>query len=129
MSESGSVDDKGALSESEDESATVDDESAPVDDESAPVDDESAPVDDESAPVDDDKDPYADDLYVPSEFSYQCFGGMRDLKTLFGGPDADDVLVVRKEYELLYEVLEQNRSQKSIIVLGHPGIGSYGSWL
>ena len=56
---------------------------------------------------------------------------MQALKKVLGGPDMDNVLVVCKEYELLYRELEEGRykTDNNIVVLGHPGTGSYGSWL
>jgi hypothetical protein len=87
-------------------------------------------VADESATFTD-EDPFSGDLRVPPLFHYQRFGEMRALKDVLHGPDKDNVLVVRKEYELLYGELEEGRykTDDSIVVLGHPGTGSYGSWL
>jgi hypothetical protein len=115
---SGSVHNIGPLSDSE------------VTDEPAAVTDESAAVTDESATFTD-VDPFSGDLCVPPLFHYQRFGEMQALKKVLGGPDTDNVLVVLKEYEILYKELEKGRYQrtKSIVVLGHPGTGSYGSWL
>jgi hypothetical protein len=84
---------------------------------------------DESGSVDDDDIDYglADKLEVPPHFDYRCFTEIRSLKRSLGarpGQDFEDFLLVRKEYEMLREALESLK-YSSIVVTGHPGIGSY----
>jgi hypothetical protein len=75
----------------------------------------------------------ADKLVVPPKFNYRYFKGVQSLKRALGadsGQIIEDILVIRDEYEMLRQVLENHpKSQtKSIVVTGHPGIGSYESW-
>jgi hypothetical protein len=89
---------------------------------------------DESGSVDDDDvdDGLADKLNVPPDFHYRYFKEIRGLKRALGATpreDLGDVLVVREEYETLRQALEGDlKSKHSIVVTGHPGIGSYESW-
>ena len=138
-----SVDDIRALDENEvaaetapvaDESTPISGESVAISDKTTPIAGESAAVSEESAVVSEESpyiDPFRRDLCIPPQFRYQCFTEMRALKTLLGGPDTDNVLVVCREYELLYRELEEGRykTDDNILVLGHPGTGSYRSWL
>jgi hypothetical protein len=122
------------LSEGEISASEMSDVSGPVHNigplSDSEVADESAAVTDESATFTD-EDPFSGDLRVPPLFHYQRFGEMQALKNVLRGPDKDNVLVVCKEYELLYRELEEGcyKTDDSIVVLGHPGTGSYGSWL
>jgi len=92
--------------------------------------DEMGLVDDED---DDDVDgAFADKLKVPSEFEYRYLEEIRTLKSALGanpGEDEEDFLVVRKEYEILREGLEdESKYNRAIVMTGHPGIGSYETW-
>jgi hypothetical protein len=88
---------------------------------------------DESGSVDDDDldDALADKLKVPSDFHYRYFKEIQGLKRALSadlGKDLEDVLVVREEYETLCRALEEDlKYKRSIVVTGHPGIGSYES--
>ena len=51
-----------------------------------------------------------------------------EIKEIFGAhSDSDDVLVIRDEYEQLFEAFEA-MEDRGIIVTGQPGIGSYEYW-
>ena len=71
----------------------------------------------------------ADKLRVPTHFEYRYFEEIRSLKSALGtspGRDKEDDLVVREEYEVLRQALENNgEDERAIVVTGHPGIGSY----
>jgi hypothetical protein len=88
-------------------------------------------ISDESGSVDDHNidGSLADKLVVPLHFNYQYFEEIQSLKSALGAqPDQDeeDVLVVRQEYEILRQALEGDlKDYRSIVVTGHPGIGSY----
>jgi hypothetical protein len=89
--------------------------------------------DDETGSVDDDDvdGALADILVVPPQFKYRYLKEIRGLKSALGtnpGQDEEDVLVVREEYEMLCQALEENRKCRAFVVTGHPGIGSYESW-
>ena len=81
----------------------------------------------ETGSVDDEIYGLADKLDVPSDFNYRYFKEIQDLKSALGArPGQDDVLVVRKEYEMLRRTLEDDlEAFRDIAVTGHPGIGSY----
>jgi hypothetical protein len=91
---------------------------------------------DESGSVDDDDDDVdhalADKLKVPPDFHYRFFKEIQGLKLALRadpGEDYEDVLVSRGEYETLRQALEVDlKYKRSIVVTGHPGIGSYESW-
>jgi hypothetical protein len=89
-------------------------------------------ISDETGSIDDHDEIYglADKLVIPSEFNYRFFKEIRGLKVAVGanpGEAVDDVLVVREEYETLRWALEGDLNYRSIVVTGHPGIGSYES--
>ena len=66
-----------------------------------------------------------DKLKVPPVFSYQFFKGIREIKCGLGaGPDTQNVLVIRAEYEVLLKYLEATKV-RGLVITGHPGIGSY----
>jgi hypothetical protein len=74
-----------------------------------------------------------DILDVPSHFNYRYFKEIQNLKIALGtNPgqgDIEDVLVIREEYEKLRWALEDDlKGLRSIVVTGHPGIGSYETW-
>jgi hypothetical protein len=73
----------------------------------------------------------ADKLAVPSHFNYWYFKEIQSVKSALGAQNnhgEDDVLVVREEYKMLRLALEDLNDDRSIVVTGHPGIGSYESW-
>jgi hypothetical protein len=85
----------------------------------------------ESGSVDDDDvdDGLADKLKVPPDFHYRYFKEIWGLKCALGAFPGEGVLVVREEYEALRRALEDDlKYKRSIVVTGHPGIGSYESW-
>ncbi|KIM25413.1 hypothetical protein M408DRAFT_26200 [Serendipita vermifera MAFF 305830] len=84
-------------------------------------------IDDGTGSVDDDEIyGLADKLFIPPHLKYRYFTKIRHLKTTLHidpGKVADDVLVVREEYETLRRVLEDDfKNLRSIVVTGHPGI-------
>jgi hypothetical protein len=91
-------------------------------------------ISDKTGSVDDDESyGLADKLVIPPQFDYRYFKEIRSLKSALGtdpGRGIEDILVIRQEYEMLRQVLEDNPKdfEKSIVVTGHPGIGSYESW-
>jgi hypothetical protein len=73
----------------------------------------------------------ADKLAVPPNFNYWYFKEIQSVKSALGAQHnrgEEDVLVVREEYEMLRLALEDLNDDRSIVVTGHPGIGSYESW-
>ena len=91
-------------------------------------------ISDETGSVDDHDEVYdhADKLVIPSQFNYRFFKEIRGLNIALDtdpGQAVDDILVVCDEYETLHRVLEHDlKDEHSIVVTGHPGIGSYESW-
>jgi hypothetical protein len=88
---------------------------------------------DETGSVDDDEiHDLADKLDVPPQFNYRYFKEILSLRRTLGanpGLDFEDILVIREEYEKLCRALEDDlEGFDSIVVTGHPGIGSYESW-
>lgn len=66
------------------------------------------------------------DLDVPSHLDYVCFERLFEVgDNLFstGGHSGEDVIVVRNEYIVLREKIE-NSLLRGLVVAGHPGIGS-----
>ena len=86
--------------------------------------------DDGTDSVNDEFPDIADKLKVPDQFTYQYFKGIKLLKKhLHVDPGQEDVLVIREEYKVLRQALEDDLNDvKSVVVTGHPGIGSYESW-
>jgi hypothetical protein len=90
--------------------------------------------DDGTSSVDDDDvdGALADKLNVPSHFKYRYLKEMRHVTMTVGtgsGMEEDDVLIVREDYEMLRQALEDDvKYYRSFVVTGHPGIGSYESW-
>ena len=87
----------------------------------------------ETGSVDDEIYGLADKLRVPPDFHYRYFKEIQVLKSALGvnsgQEDIEDVLVVREEYKMLRQALEDDlKSIRSIVVTGHPGIGSYETW-
>jgi len=77
---------------------------------------------------DGDKDgPLADILHLPISFKYTCLKEMQELTDIFNTQSAmGSVLVIRKEYERLYDALVNDfPTTRCFTVAGHPGIGSY----
>ena len=76
---------------------------------------------------DDDVDgPLADILHVPICFNYNCFKEMEVLRDVSGAACVmHGALVVHEEYGILLKVLEEVYNLRSMVVTGHPGIGSY----
>ena len=69
--------------------------------------------------------PLRDILHIPASYEYICFTEMLSvIKAFTAGPIIGNVLVVRKEYTKLREVLEKD-SRAAIVITGQPGIGSY----
>ena len=82
-----------------------------------------------------------DILRIPDEYTYDCFREMHAFTQAFAAPAAvKNVLVVRKEYEILRKALEEkekkqgeeykkkkkgHNDQLGVVVTGQPGIGSY----
>ena len=82
-----------------------------------------------------------DILHIPDEYTYDCFREMDAFTQAFAAAAVvKDVLVVRKEYEILQKALEEkgkkqdeeykkkkkgHKDQLSVVVTGQPGIGSY----
>jgi hypothetical protein len=90
-------------------------------------------IDSETGSVDDDDEIYglADKLAVPPNFNYWYFKEIQSVKSALGAQHnrgEEDVLVVREEYKMLRLALEDLKDDRSIVVTGHPGIGSYESW-
>ena len=84
--------------------------------------------------------PLRDILHIPASCQYDCFNEMQSFTDAFeAAATVRNVLVVRKEYEILREALEEkekeeeekkkrkegHRDQLSVVVTGQPGIGSY----
>ena len=84
----------------------------------------------ETSSVDDEIYGLADKLRFTADFHYRYFKEIQVLKSaLRANPGQGNVLVVRKEYEMLRQALEDDlKSIRSIVVTGHPGIGSYETW-
>ena len=76
---------------------------------------------------DDDADgPLTDILHIPTSFNYECFQEMRVLRDAFGEASVMmGGLVVREEYSILLQALEELTDEGAIVVTGHPGIGPY----
>ena len=91
-------------------------------------------ISNEADPADDPADgALADKLIVPNTFQYRVLSGMREVKELLGAAqDGGDILLIREEYENLYNQLKAMAEADAIIggfaVTGHPGIGSYEYW-
>jgi len=86
-------------------------------------------TDGESGPADDDVDQAIADTSLPEELTYWFLTGIRNIKiALKATSDRDDVLVIRDEYEQLYNLLERQEANsrfRGYVVTGQPGIGSY----
>ncbi|KIM30456.1 hypothetical protein M408DRAFT_285882 [Serendipita vermifera MAFF 305830] len=86
-------------------------------------------IEDKNGSVDDDEIyGLADKFIIPPHFKYRYFTEIRRLKTAlyaYPGNADDDIIVVREEYETLRRTLENDfEDTRSIVVTGHPGIGS-----
>jgi len=104
-----------------------------VDEDDDDDDDEDDVDNDDDVDDDDEVDgALANNLKVPPEFEYRYLEDIRTLKSALGanpGEDEEDFLVVRKEYEILREGLEdESKYERAIVMTGHPGIGSYETW-
>ena len=70
---------------------------------------------------------------TPERFDYECFTDISTLKyALTTGTRAQNILVVRREYIRLREALEkmelgEDMDTQGVVVMGHPGIGSYAA--
>ena len=84
--------------------------------------------------------PLCDILRIPDEYTYDCFREMHAFTQVFASRAiVKNVLVVRKEYEILRKALEEMEAKKEeeqkrkkgpkdqlgVVVTGQPGIGSY----
>ena len=67
----------------------------------------------------------------PSELEYVCLHNIKAVVEACGGSaeSVQDVLVVRQDYELLREMMEEGhlKASNSMVVAGQPGIGAYTS--
>jgi len=82
--------------------------------------------------ADDDEDSYlADKLRLITPFHYVFFENINHVNRAIGNENSalDESLVVREEYKILYQALENElKTIKAMVVTGQPGIGSYESW-
>ena len=72
--------------------------------------------------------PLRDILHIPASYSYDCFKEMQLFTDAFTvAPTLRNVLVARKEYQILRKALEQEaiKGSHGIVVTGQLGIGSY----
>lgn len=62
---------------------------------------------------------------IPDRWDYTCLDNIDLIADALCMPTKTfDFLVIRREYDLLREMIERNSSTGAFVVTGHPGIGS-----